>query len=55
MIALYLEAESAEVFNGQVQLNESCFGGPRNGERGRGTIGKIAVIGILKDEILDLN
>ena len=37
-----------EQFCGQVELDESYFGGHRKGKRGRGAGGKVAVFGILK-------
>ncbi|OOS06992.1 DDE transposase [[Haemophilus] felis] len=38
----------SEVFDGQVELDESYFGGNRKGKRGRGAAGKVAVFGVLK-------
>lgn len=35
-------------FGGNVELDESYFGGKRKGKRGRGAAGKVAVFGILK-------
>jgi len=35
-------------FAGQVEIDESYFGGHRKGKRGRGAAGKVAVFGILK-------
>ena len=35
-------------FDGEVELDESYFGGRRKGKRGRGAAGKVAVFGILK-------
>jgi transposase len=35
-------------FGGEVELDESYFGGHRKGKRGRGAGGKVAVFGILK-------
>ena len=37
-----------EVFAGEVELDESYFGGHRKGKRGRGAAGKMVVFGILK-------
>ena len=48
VITHYLSLESSEVFAGQIELDESYFGGVRKGKRGRGSAGKIAVFGILK-------
>ena len=49
-ITYYLEHEASEIFDGQVELDESYFGdgGVRKGKRGRGAAGKVAVFGILK-------
>ena len=44
----HLDAESKELFNGQIELDESYFGGTRKGKRGRGAAGKVAVFGMLK-------
>ena len=38
----------SEQFDGQIELDESYFGGHRKGNRGRGAKGKVAVFGILK-------
>lgn len=35
-------------FEGEVELDESYFGGKRKGKRGRGAAGKVVVFGILK-------
>ena len=44
----FLEQESSEIFDGEIELDESYFGGVRKGKRGRGAAGKVAVFGILK-------
>ena len=36
------------MFNGEVEADESYFGGQRKGKRGRGAAGKVAVFGLLK-------
>jgi transposase len=46
MIACELEDESP--FYGEVEVDESYFGGHRKGTRGRGSAGKVPVFGILK-------
>ena len=46
MIAYELEDESP--FCGEIELDESYFGGRRKGKRGRGAGGKIPVFGILR-------
>ncbi|MCT8737514.1 IS1595 family transposase [Glaesserella parasuis] len=48
VISHHLALEADEVFDGQIELDESYFGGPRKGKRGRGAAGKVAVFGILK-------
>ena len=35
-------------FDGEVEVDESYFGGTRKGKRGRGAAGKVAVFGLLK-------
>ena len=47
IIAEQLEAEASE-FSGEIELDESYFGGIRKGKRGRGAAGKVPVFGILK-------
>lgn len=41
IITYYLEQQAHEVFDGAVELDESCFGGVRKGKRGRGAGGKV--------------
>ncbi len=48
VIALELDAESAAMFGGEIEVDESYFGGKRKGKRGRGAGGKIPVFGLLK-------
>jgi len=48
IIANQLEQESHEIFDGEIELDESYFGGARKGKRGRGAAGKAIVFGILK-------
>ena len=48
IIAYELEAESAAMFGGEIEVGESYFGGRREGKRGRGAAGKIPVFGLLK-------
>jgi len=43
IIAYELEQESHEVFAGEIEVDESYFGGRRKGKRGRGAAGKIPV------------
>jgi transposase len=42
------EQEAAEYFDGEIEVDESYFGGARKGKRGRGASGKVAVFGLLK-------
>ena len=48
IIAMELEAQSHEVFDGEIEVDESYFGGTRKGKRGRGAAGKVPVFGLLK-------
>jgi transposase len=48
VIAIYLAQEAAEIFNGDIEIDESYFGGVRKGKRGRGAAGKVVVFGMLK-------
>jgi transposase len=36
------------LLKGEVELDESCFGGRRKGNRGRGAFNKVPVFGILE-------
>lgn len=48
LIAAQTEQEALEVFAGEVEVDESYFGGHRKGNRGRGASGKVPVFGLLK-------
>ena len=48
MIAWQCEQESQEVFGGEIEVDESYFGGVRKGKRGRGAGGKVPIFGLLK-------
>jgi len=48
IIAYELEAENEAMFGGEIEVDESYFGGRRKGQRGRGAAGKIPVFGLLK-------
>ncbi len=48
VIAWHLNMEAEEMLGGEIELDESYFGGNRKGKRGRGAADKIAVFGILK-------
>ena len=48
IIVYQLEQESYEVFAGEIEVDESYFGGTRKGKRGRETAGKVPVFVLLK-------
>ena len=48
VIEYHLAQEAKELFDGEIELDESYFGGIRNGKRGRGAGGKTAIFGLLK-------
>jgi transposase len=48
VIAEYLAFQADEKLGGEIELDESYFGGHRKGKRGRGAAGKVVVFGILK-------
>ena len=48
IIAYHLEQEFDEYFDGEIEVDESYFGGRRKGKRGRGAAGKVPVFGLLK-------
>ena len=41
-------AADEELLGGEIEADESCFGGIRKGKRGRGAAGKVPVFGLLK-------
>jgi transposase len=45
---IYEATEEGTPFSGEVEVDESYFGGKRKGKRGRGAKGKIPVFGLLK-------
>jgi transposase len=45
---IYQASEDATPFSGEVEVDESYFGGRRKGLRGRGAVGKVPVFGLLK-------
>ena len=47
-LLIYKEVENSDPFFGEVEVDESYFGGKRKGKRGRGAAGKIPVFGLLK-------
>jgi transposase len=49
--AIYADGEERETsLGGEVEMDESYFGGKRKGKRGRGAAGKVPVFGILERE-----
>lgn len=48
IITHQLEMENQEVVGGEIEVDESYFGGTRKGKRGRGAAGKVPVFGLLK-------
>ena len=45
---IYDNSEHLELLEGEVEADESYFGGRRKGKRGRGAAGKVPVFGLLK-------
>lgn len=43
-----LAIEAQEIFNGDIEIDESYFGGVRKFKRGRGAAGRVVVFGMLK-------
>ena len=48
IIVFEIEQESHDYFEGEIEVDESYFGGRRKGQRGRGAAGKVPVFGLLK-------
>ena len=48
IIADHLEREADRIVGGEIEVDESYFGGRRKGKRGRGASGKVPVFGLLK-------
>ena len=48
LIAQQTEQAASEAFCGEIEVDESYFGGARKGNRGRGAAGKVPVFGLLK-------
>src|SRR4051812_30184301 len=48
IIVEHQERQMRQAFDGEVEIDESYFGGVRKGKRGRGAAGKVAVFGLLK-------
>ena len=47
-VLIYENSEHLEVFTGEIEVDESYFGGTRKGKRGQGADGKVPVFGLLK-------
>jgi len=45
---IYRHSDTVEKLDGEVEVDESYFGGARKGNRGRGAAGKVPVFGLLK-------
>src|SRR3989338_9987368 len=45
---IYRKTEADTPFFGEIEVDESYFGGKRKGKRGRGAAGKVPVFGLLK-------
>ncbi len=48
IILYHTELEAEEYLYGEIEVDESYFGGKRKGKRGRGAAGKVPVFGLLK-------
>lgn len=48
MIDYHLSKEAGELFDGEIELEQSYFGGVRKDKRGRSAGGKVAVFGYFK-------
>ena len=45
---IYLNSDDVGLLEGEIEVDESYFGGSRKGQRGRGAAGKVPVFGLLK-------
>ena len=48
IIAWQMEQDADDIFAGEIEVDESYFGGARKGNRGRGAAGKVPVFGLIK-------
>jgi len=48
IISAHLEQEAREFLSGEIEIDESYFGGHRKGKAGRGAAGKVPIFGLLK-------
>jgi len=47
-LLIYKNSKHLEILDGEIEADESYFGGKRKGKRGRGSSGKVPVFGLLK-------
>ena len=47
-LLIYQTSPHLEMFEGEIEADESYFGGTRKGKRGRSAVGKVTVFGLLK-------
>ena len=47
-LLIFQNSPHLEMFDGEIEIDESYFGGHRKDKRGRGAAGKVAVFGLLK-------
>ena len=47
-LLIFQNSPHLEMFDGEIEVDESYFGGHRKGKRGRDAAGKVAVFGLLK-------
>ena len=47
-LLIFQNSPHLEMFDGEIEVDDSYFGGHRKGKRGRGAAGKVAVFGLLK-------
>ena len=45
-LLIYQNSSHLEMFDGEVEVDESYFGGQRKGKRGQGAVGKVAIFGL---------
>ena len=47
-VLIYENSQDPDLFEGEIEVDESYFGGTRKGKRGRGAGSKVPVFGLLK-------
>ena len=50
-LLIYQHSPHLEMFDGEIEADESYFGGHRKGKRGRGAAGKVPVFGLLSETV----